>query len=229
MSRMTQLAAGQPFYENTWPAAATIVVIVIILGTILMLLIMVTIRMIRWIWRIMPTASIMIWIRRSPKSLRWVMAGSVCLIAAFVAIVFSGVFQNKSVIREAIFGSDTAPSPQVLFQQNLTMDEQALDKGVLTYTPLPVLKEDLTTPLTATVTDLGKNPNSLITAQAYSQYTGMVVYPRDVPTGGIVGLRLICTADVYCQELSSTRQAVVGFMTSQTWSWNITALQPGPT
>jgi hypothetical protein len=55
----------------------------------------------------------------------------------------------------------------------------------------------------------------------------MVVYPRDVPTGGIVGLRLTCSASVYCQALSSPRQAVIGF-SSQTWDWNLTPLEAGP-
>jgi hypothetical protein len=67
-----------------------------------------------------------------------------------------------------------------------------------------------------------------VTAQAYSQASGLVVYPGDVPTGAVVGLHLTC-AKVYCQALSSARQAIVGKGTSRSWTWDLTPLQPGPT
>jgi hypothetical protein len=222
---MAPLAAGQPFYESTWLAAVSVVLFVIILSTILILLVRVAVPTIRRIWRIIVTGPMVSRIRRIPKSLRWVIAGAAFLFVITFVILYQG---NSGPPPASINNAGQLPT-QVALQQHLSADEQALDKGILTYAPLPALKADLPVVLTVTVTDLGKHPSSFLTAQEYSQATGMVVYPGDVPTGGIVGLRLTCTANVYCQELSSTRQAVVGLMASQTWSWDLTALQPGPT
>lgn len=103
-----------------------------------------------------------------------------------------------------------------------------MDKGVLTYRALPRLKTDESTTLTASVTDLGKHPDGGISAQAYSEDTGLMVYSGNVPTGGIVSLHLTCT-NVYCQALSSASQAIAGTGTVRSWSWNLTPLRSGPT
>src|SRR5215472_6003760 len=136
---MAEVAAGQPFYENTWLATGSILLLLVILGAMLMLLAMVTPRTARWI-------------RRAPKLLRWITAIAACLVAL---IAFSLLLP----LRNFSAPPSPRPSPQDLFQQHLTQDEQALDKGVLTYPALPTLKADLPTTLTVIVTDLGKHPN----------------------------------------------------------------------
>jgi hypothetical protein len=206
---MAEMAAGQPFYENTWLAAGNILLFLAILGAMLAGLVVVMARMVRWI-------------RGRPRLLRWIVAGATSLVILAVVIVTLRIVTSPYRGEEGI-----PPSPQDLLQQHLTQDERALDKGALTYPALPILKPDQLITLTVTVTDLGKHPGGSMTAQAYSQVSGLIVYPGDVPTGGIVGLHLTCT-NVHCQALSNTRQAIVGLGTSRSWSWDLTPLQPGP-
>ena len=239
--RMSQLAAGRPFYETTWLAAGSVILFLIFLGTVLPLMIMVTIlatNRIRgnavmvliagWLQR---TTAIVLksLIRRIPKPIRWIMIGIASCLTVLAALVFYATtinFGGSHVIVSG--GGGPPPVPQTLLQERLSKDEQALDKGVLTYPALPTLKTGLPTNLTVTVMDAGKSPQGSKTITRIASLFGTVVYPRDVPTGGIVGLRLTCTANLYCQALSSVKQAVVGVGASQTWSWNLTPLGSEP-
>jgi hypothetical protein len=205
---MAEIAARQPFYENTWLAAGSILLLLAILGAMLVLLVIVVPQMTRWVVH---------WIRRMPKLLRWIATGAAFLVFLVALDYF---FSTTAGVK---------PTPQDLLQQRLTQDERALDKGVLTYPALPTLKTNMPITLTVTVTDLGKHPGGWMPAQEYSIETGMIVYPGNVPTGGIVGLHLTCTTNVYCQALSSARQAIIGLDTSRMWSWDLTPLRPGPT
>src|ERR1017187_6898698 len=207
---MADVAAGQPLYENTWLAAGSILLLLVILGSVLVGLVLGG----AWIVR---------WIARRPRLRRWI----------WPALAVAGVMLSIPLgsTQQIYSHNDSSGMPinvQNVVQQHLSQDERALDKGVLTYTALPSLKTDEPTTLTASVTDLGKHPDGGMTAQAYSEPTGLAVYSENVPTGGIVGLHLTCT-NIYCQALSSARQAIVGTDTSRSWSWNLTPLRPGPT
>ena len=166
-------------------------------------------------------------IRRIPKPIRWIMVGIASCLIVFAALIFYTATINFGG-SNVISGGGSSPVPQTLLQQRLSKDEQAFDKGVLTFSALPTLKAGLPTTLTVTVTDAGKSPQGSKTITRIESLMGTVVYPRNVPTGGIIGLRLTCTAKLYCQALSSVKQAVVGVGTSQTWSWNLTPLGSEP-
>lgn len=207
--------SGVPVFESTWFAAASVV----LLEVALTLLAPALSHIARWTLRT---------VRRHPVNwalLIWSTAAALVVVyLLFSVLSFSGPPQPHAIIE---------PSPQDLVQQRLAQDEKSLDKGVLTYPALPILQTDrpvtLTVTVTVTVTDLGKHPIGFLGAGQYSEQTGIMVYPGNVPTGGIVGLSLSCSGDVYCQALSSTRQTIVGLGTSQSWSWNLTPLQGGRT
>jgi hypothetical protein len=212
---MTQLAAGQPFYESTWLAAGSILFLLLILSAVLLIIIMAPMERKRWIWQYSISHPII--------------ATGVAGIVLVTASTIIGVLRNETENGTVIASRDANPVAQDLFQQHIIQDERALDKGVLTYPALPTLKAGLPAMLSVTVTDLGEHPGGSVTNQYYSQNTDMVVYPRNVPTGGIVALHLTCVASVYCQALSSTRQAIIGFSASKTWDWDLTPLQAGST
>lgn len=72
------------------------------------------------------------------------------------------------------------------------------------------------------VTDVGRHAETA----ALPSYRGWVVYPDDVPTGGILGVRVTCT-DVACAAQSTTRQPVLTQGESVTWFWQLSAQAPG--
>jgi hypothetical protein len=117
---MAQLAAGQPFYESTWLAAASILPLLIILGAVLLLILMAACHA----WRY----------ARSRPLIAW----GVAVIAIATALALPGLLRSAHFVTLGL-----VPSVQDLLQQRLTQDEQALDEGVLTYPALPAVKAGL--------------------------------------------------------------------------------------
>jgi hypothetical protein len=76
--------------------------------------------------------------------------------------------------------------------------------------------------LTVQVTDLGRRAETA----ALPSYHGWVVYPDDVPTGGILGVRATCS-DLACAAQSTTRQSVLAPGETVGWSWQLSAQAPG--
>lgn len=62
-------------------------------------------------------------------------------------------------------------SPQGQLQVRITHDEQALDRGALTYRRPPPLRTGQPATLTVSVTDLGPDPAGTVTARAYARAT----------------------------------------------------------
>jgi hypothetical protein len=125
-------------------------------------------------------------------------------------------------------GSATPPSPQDTFAVALKDDKRALDQGVLSYRAPGPLKTGQTYELAVTVTDIGKHTQvAILSAQQVSQETGLVIFPKDVPTGGIVGLRIATCIDLTCVKITDERQAIASKGDSAEWEWDITAHAPG--
>lgn len=119
-------------------------------------------------------------------------------------------------------GRDQSPVSQRLFRVRLLADDKALDRGMLRYQAPRSLATGAGAVLTVQVTDLGRHAES----SAPPRYRGWVVYPDDVPTGAILGVRASCS-DVACAAQSATRQSVLVPGESAGWSWQLSARAPG--
>jgi hypothetical protein len=118
---------------------------------------------------------------------------------------------------------------QVFLATRLRADYSELDRGVLAYSPLKTLKTGQFTEFDAWVTDIGKHaPAQTSSVSEVSGLSGLTVYPRDVPTGGILTLQVTCV-NLTCQSLTvpSPRQAVVVIGQPVEWEWSVTANKPG--
>jgi hypothetical protein len=163
---------------------------------------------------------------RLPPSRRYVIS---CAAAIIVVISIDAVVLTLGNYQESRLTGGAVPSPQDLLQQKLSADEKALDKGILTYPVISALPANDPFMLTATVTDVGKNPRGFMTPGTFSEESGLVAYDHNVPIGGILNLSLTCPSTLYCQAIGAARQAVVGTGSSGTWSWSITPLRQGAT
>jgi hypothetical protein len=124
--------------------------------------------------------------------------------------------------------SETSPALRDLLQSPLTAAEAALDKGVLTYRRPARLETGVPVILTLTITDIGRFPQGSLTAAKLSGTLGLTVYPGDVPTGGIVGLRTSLCSNLTCQPLDRiATQVIAGQGEQRSWSWELTPEQPG--
>jgi hypothetical protein len=143
--------------------------------------------------------------------------------AAAIAALFFGIGVNNQKA-----GIANPPSLQQLLQRDIKRDQEALDKGALTYHRPGRLYPNKPFTLRVTVTDIGKHPTGVWSA-AYLSYTlGLVVYPGDVPTGGIVSLSATLCANLRCNSLDAgPTQAIVGLGSSASWSWQLVPEQPG--
>jgi hypothetical protein len=119
-------------------------------------------------------------------------------------------------------GQAQPPLSQRLFRVRLLADDKALDRGMLKYQAPRSLATGAGAVLTVQVTDLGRHAGS----SALPRYRGWVVYPDDVPTGAILGVRASCR-DLACAADSATRQSVLVPGESVGWSWQLSAQAPG--
>jgi hypothetical protein len=119
-------------------------------------------------------------------------------------------------------GEGQPPLSQRLFRVRLLADDKALDRGMLKYQAPRSLATGAGAVLTVQVTDLGRHAES----SALPRYHGWVVYPDDVPTGAILGVRASCS-DLTCAAQSATRQSVLVPGESVGWSWQLSGQAPG--
>jgi hypothetical protein len=156
-------------------------------------------------------------------------------VALDFAIVLSIIFFHSAPNPTSPFSASGSPSPppplpsmQQLLQEHLKRDEQALDKGVLSY-PRLRLYTGVPHILHIAVTDIGKHPRGHLTATELSRALGLVVYPGDVPTGGIVGLSTSLCVNLQCRPLNNgAQQSIAGEGSRRSWSWELTPERPGP-
>jgi len=105
-------------------------------------------------------------------------------------------------------------------------DYGALDRGILTYTPLKTLHTGVAVELSITVIDIRRGPQ-LTTAP--TMYHGEAVDPYDVPTSADVVVQIICTSGLICQSQIPPPQdsQFVSPQHEGYWSWSLTAQNPG--
>jgi len=106
----------------------------------------------------------------------------------------------------------------------LVRDHPRLDRGVLTYSKLTVVQARQTASFEVEVTDVGRGPERGTFAR---ESGGRFVAPQDVPAGGIVSVRSICSNGLTCTSRSSARQLISGPGRSATWRWDVAARSPG--
>jgi hypothetical protein len=143
----------------------------------------------------------------------WMLAGAVtAMLTVACAVTSSGATPGSGPGKE-------------IATMRLRGDAPARDRGVLTYSMLTSLPVQQTTSFDVEVTDVGKGPERSAFAQ---ESQGWYVAPQDVPAGGFVSVRSICSGGLTCvPRFSSTRQAVTGPGRSATWRWDVAARSPG--
>ena len=119
-------------------------------------------------------------------------------------------------------GTSQPPLSQRLFRVRLLADDKALDRGMLKYQAPRSIATGAEADLSVQVTDLGRHAES----SGLPRYHGWVVYPEDVPTGGIVAVRAACS-DLACHAQSTARQPVLLPGDSVGWFWQLSAQAPG--
>jgi hypothetical protein len=134
----------------------------------------------------------------------------------------SGTGQTSNPARSASPGGTL--SGQQLFTTRLADDRKALDRGVLSYSPLGRPKTGATVQFEVSVTDTGKGPQLV----RLTSFGGMTVDQQDVPTGGVVGVQIVTCDDLTCDSMSDLRQPVLSKGQQAIWLWNVTAGTPGP-
>ena len=122
--------------------------------------------------------------RRSERSVAAVVGISTAVLAAFI-ITFSAITVRNGTSPDTGTSPPGTESAQNIYAARLHNDEQSLDRGVLTYSPIGSLKTATTTQFTVIVTDVGRGAQQ----GPVTTYNGMVVYQQDVPTGGVVAVR----------------------------------------
>ena len=166
--------------------------------------------------------------RTSGRSIRLVADFVVVfLIAGVVAALFARTSAHRSMMECSLVSRSVCAEPgpgQDVYVARLRKDEQSLDRGVLTYSPIGSLKAADTTQFEVVVTDVGRGPQH---AQ-FTKYNGMTVYQQDVPTEGIVGVQIVGCENLTWQQQSSPKQPVLARGDFATWDWQITAGMPGP-
>ncbi len=144
------------------------------------------------------------------------------------AWMLAGVFTAMLTVACGVISHGGPPSKgpgKEIASMRLRGDAPALDRGVLTYSMLTSLQAQQTTSFEVEVTDVGKGPERSAFAR---ESQGWFVAPQDVPAGGFVSVRSICSGSLMCvPRFSSARQAVTGPGRSGTWRWDIAARSPG--
>lgn len=117
-----------------------------------------------------------------------------------------------------------APIPgQDIYKAMLKRDVQALDRGVLAYSPIGSLKTGNSTAFDVSITDVGRGAQET----TVTKVGGQAVFQQDVPTGGIVGIKIVDCQNLMCDSESSVTQPVLSRGDKATWWWQITARRPG--
>lgn len=142
--------------------------------------------------------------------------------AALLVIVGLGLALSACGGAPGSNGQGLPPLSQRLFRVRLLADDKALDRGMLKYQAPRSLATGAEADLTVQVTDLGRHAQG----SARPSYRGWAVYPDDVPTGGILGVRATCS-DLACAAQSATRQPVLVPGESAGWFWQLSAQAPG--
>jgi hypothetical protein len=157
------------------------------------------------------------------------------LIAVFIVVfLITGVIAVRLVrasahraMMECFLTSCSVPAGtgpgQDIYKARLRGDEQSLDRGVLTYSPMTGLKAAAVTQFKVVVTDIGRGAQRTKLAKS----NGMDVYQQDVPTGGAVSVQIVGCEDITCQQESALKQLVLTPGSYATWDWQITAGKPG--
>jgi hypothetical protein len=158
------------------------------------------------------------------------------LTAAFVIVFLAAYLIAVGVIRasanrsiSACFLTSCAGSPgpqpgQDIYTARLRQDEQSLDRGVLTYSPIGTIKTTVTTQFEVVVTDVGRGLQRV----SLTKSNGMAVCQQDVPTKGVIGAQIVGGENLTWRQQSSSRQLVLERGDSATWVWEVTAGAPGP-
>jgi hypothetical protein len=149
----------------------------------------------------------------------------VVLAAALSGVL--GVLAGCSSSPGGSTGVPTSAAPQADFAARLQADDKALDQGQLSYVRPGTLTTGTPAELRVTVQDIGLHPGHLLTIRDASSITGQVIYPRDVPTGGIVGLQITTCGNLACQAQNDARQAIVGKGSVASWEWLLTPRNAG--
>lgn len=144
---------------------------------------------------------------------------SVLFLAALAVVLMATACSSGGIDR----GSSVPPSPQQLFSIQLVSDIKSLDRGVLLYQVPGTLNTGAQAYLSVEVADIGKGANG---GSPWPAASNWVLYPQDVPTGGVVGLTATCEG-LKCAAQSQERQAVPSFESAASWFWHITAQNPG--
>jgi hypothetical protein len=103
-------------------------------------------------------------------------------------------------------------------------DDSALDRGILTYSPLKTLYIGVPVELNVTVIDTGRG---LQLTRAPTMYYGQAVDPYDVPTSAEVAVEIICTSDLTCQSPAFQSSQFVSLQHEGYWTWRLIAQNPG--
>lgn len=172
---------------------------------------------------------------RHSNGLAIVIGVAVAGIAAVLAVILGvvgrtqqsgpGMPQPAPSAAPSVTGGAPPPGPsgQTIYTARLRKDKLSLDRGLLAYSPIRLLDTAATTQFEVIVTDVGRGPQ-----HGYvTEYKGMAVYQKDVPTGGIVGVQIVGCEDLTCHGDSSAAQPVLALGDSATWYWQITAGVPG--
>lgn len=102
--------------------------------------------------------------------------------------------------------------------------DSALDRGILTYTPLTTLAIDTPVEFSITVIDVGRGPQL---TSAPTKYHGQAVDPYDIPTSAGVEVQIVCSSDLRCQDQTSQDSQFVNPQRAGYWRWSVTAQNPG--
>jgi hypothetical protein len=157
------------------------------------------------------------------------------LVAVFIVVfLITGVIAVRLVrasahraMMECFLTSCSVPAGtgpgQDIYRARLHGDEQSLDRGVLTYSPMASLETAAITQFKVVVTDVGRGPQRTKLAKS----NGMDVYQQDVPTGGAVSVQIVGRENLTCQQESSLKQVVLTPGSYATWNWQVNAGKPG--
>jgi hypothetical protein len=107
----------------------------------------------------------------------------------------------------------------------LLKDDQALDRGVLSYSDLTTMPVRQAATFYVHVTDVGKGRE---TTAFVRDSNGMLIARQDVPTGGIVSVQGSCSGNLACTSPPfSPRRLIPTVGRSASWQWQVTANSPG--
>ncbi|AUG76339.1 hypothetical protein CFP65_1441 [Kitasatospora sp. MMS16-BH015] len=114
---------------------------------------------------------------------------------------------------------------QLDYVLRVRQDQQALDRGLLVHTAVGGLDVGDEAEFSIKIFDLGKTTDGPPPA-APALPAGVVAAPDNVPTGGDLGVSLVCE-HISCTGYDAERKPVVGKGAAGTWTFGLTAGEPG--